>query len=322
MTTTTPGRLRRPALALLLWAWYTAIALLAASPFFAWLARDTGTAPETDALLNGLQFGTFFELLQASRGSFGGVTAALTATLALAALSNAFLGGGLFASVAAPGEGRLLARFFEAAGRYFFRSLGLLLATAVLGAIVAGLVAAGASALLGVLLAQAGERGSVARTAILLVLVGAVAAFFLLALDYARVWMVSRDAKGFVRTWLRGAGFVLRHPLKAVVPGLVFGVAIAATLALAAWVPWPLGGATWGAILTVLLVQQALLYLRVLLRVGMAGMEARTALGGWERGASASREPRPAEVAPQPAVEERPVEEPADEQPATGPVSL
>lgn len=279
MTTTPDRSVRRPALALVIWAWYTLLALVVASPFFVWLARETAAAPETDALLDGLQFGTLFELLQASNGAVAGVSGALTAALGLALLSNAFLGGGLFALVAGPqGEGRLLARFFDAAGRFFLRSLGLV-ALSIAGLVVTGgAVAAVAGAVLEPLLSGADGRGPMAQSAVVLLLVAAVAAYFLLALDYARVWMVRRDAHGVFRTWLRGAWFVLRHPVTAAVPGVVYGLAILVVLALAGWLSAATGSRTWGAIAMVVLAQQALLYARVLLRVWMVGAEGR-ALG-------------------------------------------
>jgi hypothetical protein len=298
MTTTQPS-VRRPALALLLWAWYTLLAFVVASPFFAWFARETAAAPETDALLDGLQFGTLFELLQASPGSFGDVSAALAVALGLALLSNALLGGGLFALLAGPAsEGRLLARFFEAAGRFFLRSLGLIVLSAVAGLTVGGAVAALGGAVLTPLLSGAGERGNVAQAAIVLLLIAAVAAFFLLALDYARVWMVQREAHGVFRTWLRGASFVIRHPVRAATPGVVYGLAILVVLALAGWVAAATGSRTWGAIAIVLLAQQALLYARVLLRVGLVAAEGAR---GRELEARAPSVPAPAAPAGPPA---------------------
>lgn len=276
MTTTPPTAVRRPALALLLWTWYSLLALVVASPLFVWLARETAAAPETDVLLDGIRFGALFEMLQASHGSIGGVSGALTMATGLALLSNAFLGGGLFALLVVPGEGRLLPRFFEAAGRYFLRSLGLLVLSLAVAVAVGGAVAAGSSVVLQALLARAGERGDVAQTAIVLLLLAAVAAYALLAFDYARVWMVRHDARGVIRTWLRGAWFVIRHPLLAAGPGVAYGLGIAAALVLGTWVAAAAGGRTWGAIAGVLVAQQALLYVRVLLRVGMVGAEGRT----------------------------------------------
>jgi hypothetical protein len=274
---------RRLALALLLWAWHTVLALVAASPFFSWMSRETSVAPGTDPLLDGVQSGTVFELLQASGGSLGGVSAALTAAIGLALLSNALLGGGLFALAAGREgvEGRLLGRFFEAAGRFFLRSIGLIGLSLVAALVVGGVVAAIAGAVLEPLLAAAGEPGEVAQAVLSMALLACVAAYFVLALDYARVWMVRHDAPGVARTWLRGAGFVLRHPVKAAIPGVVYGLGIAAALALGAWVGSAMGGRTWGAIAGVLAAQQALLYVRVLLRVNMVAAEGR-ATAGWE----------------------------------------
>lgn len=304
MTTTPRTSVRRPALALLLWAWYSLIALVVASPFFAWIAAETSAAPETDGLLDGIRFGPLFEMLQASRASLAGVSGALAVALGLALLSNAFLGGGLFALLAGPaGEGRLLARFFEAAGRFFLRSLGLVVLSVVVAFAVGGAVVAGGSAALGALLARAGERGDAAQAAIVLLLLAAVAACLLLALDYARVWMVWHDAPGVVRTWLRGAGFVLRHPVRAATPGIVYGLAIAGALVLATWVATATGSRTWGAIAGVLLAQQALLYLRVLLRVGMVAAEGRAGARAWGLGAREVEAPPAHEPAMPPAPE-------------------
>ena len=293
MTTTSRTSVPRAALALLLWAWYTALALVVASPYFAWLSAATGVAPETDVLLDGVQFGALFELLQASDGAFGLLTAAMAVAAALALLSNAFLSGGLFAVAVAPGEGHVLAGFFQAAGRFFFRSLGLLVLSLVAAIAVGGIVAAGGAAVLGALLPE-GERADAAQAAFVMLLLGVAAAYFLLALDYARVWMVRHDAPGAIRTWLRGAWFVLRHPVKAAAPGVVFGLGIVATLALGAWVAGAAGSRTWGVIVGVLLAQQALLYLRVLLRVWMVAAEGNVGARGWGLGASAPSAPAPA----------------------------
>ncbi|MBP7569323.1 MAG: hypothetical protein KBA95_04620 [Acidobacteria bacterium] len=295
--TTPPDSPRRAAIALLLWAWHTVLALVVAFPFFTWMSRETGVAPGTDPLLDGIQFGTLFELLQDSAGSLRGVPAALISAIGLALLSNALLGGGLFALAAgrAAAEGRLLARFFEAAGRFFLRSVGLIALSAVAVLAVGGTAAALAGAVLEPILARAGEPGDVAQAALTMALVACVAAYFVLALDYARVWMVRHDARGVVRTWLRGAWFVLRHPAKAAMPGVVYGLGIAAALALGAWIGGAPGGRTWVVIAGVLAAQQALLYLRVLLRVNMVVAEGRAA-AGWEPEPDAAPAPAPASL--------------------------
>lgn len=321
MTTTHPS-VRRPALALLLWAWYTLLALVVAFPFFGWLTLATAGAPETDPLLDGLHFGTLVEILQASAGRAGGVSSALTAALGLALLSNAFLGGGLFALLAGPArEGRLLARFFEAAGRFFLRSLGLVVVSGVGLVLVGGAAAALAGAALEPFLSGADGRGPVAQSAIVLLLVAGVAAYFLLVLDYARVWMVRHDASGVVRTWLRGAWFVLRHPVAAATPGVVFGLGILATVGMGAWVAGAVGGRTWGTILGVLLAQQALVYGRALLRVHMVGAEGRAARA-WGPPVAASSLPVTGASLPEAAAslpEPPPEGRPAEAQPAGEP---
>ncbi|HSK09593.1 MAG TPA: hypothetical protein VK911_08450 [Vicinamibacterales bacterium] len=262
---------RRPGLVFLLWAWYTALALVAAVPYRAWLAGITGAAPETDVLLEGVQVGTLVELLQASDSAFPWLPAILAGLVGLALLSNAFLSGGLFQVMVVPGPDRLLPGFFQAAGHFFFRSLGLLAITAAL-LLVAAAGAAALGALLGAVAGNNEAVGAAAALIVLLLLAG-VAAFLLLALDYSRVRLVTGDRIGVVRTWLDGARFVAAHPLRAVTPGVLYGAAIAGTLVLAAWATAARAPHAWAAILAVIVLQQARLLVRVLLRVGLVAAE-------------------------------------------------
>ena len=101
-----------------------------------------------------------------------------------------------------------------------------------------------------------------------------LAGVFLLALDYARVVLVTGDRPGAVRTWFLALRFVLVHPIATGGIGVLFAILVLTTLSLAAWLPLQLGAIQWWAIVTAAALQQLLVLARVGVRVSQLAAQA------------------------------------------------
>ncbi len=266
--------MRRPGLVLLLWAWHTVLALVVTLPAWSRIRAGSELLPETDVLLRGVQVGTLIELLQREAAVLPVLAATILGLVGVSVLSNAFLAGGMLEVLLAGDDRRLLHRFFRGAGHFFFRSLGLLAIAALFVAVVAGLAAAALSAALRPLTAGGSEAGGFVAGLVTLGVLALLAGVFLLALDYARVVLVTGDRPGAVRTWFLALRFVLVHPIATAGIGVLFAILVLASLALAAWLPLQLGAIQWWAIVTAAALQQLLVLARVGVRVSQLAAQA------------------------------------------------
>jgi len=264
---------RRPGLVLLVWAWYTTLALVVTLPAWSRLRAATAARPETDVLLHGLQLGTLIELLQQETAVVPTLVATVMALACVALLSNAFVSGGILEVLLAGDEHPLLHRFFRGAGHFLSRSLRLLVLACVTAFVVCGLVTFGMVTALRPL-ANGSERGLVLSNLLLAVLVGFAAGVVFLALDYARVVLVREDGRGMLRAWLRGLRFVLVHPLATGVVGFGFFGLVLVLAALGAWLPTLIGAASWPAILTAAVIQQVCVGAWIALRIAQLAAQA------------------------------------------------
>jgi hypothetical protein len=270
---------RRPGLVALLWAWNLVLAGLAALPFWAWIYSATGVSPETDRLLDGLNIGVLVHLVVGYPAA--GPVMASAAAVGLAALvSGAFLSGGLLEVLMGSGDDRsLLHRFFRGAGHFFGRFFRLL--------VIAGLTIVPVTAAVAALLAAAtgpltdGASESAAFWAGLGMPAGVclTLAFFLLALDYARVMTVASGSRGMFRTWFRALGFTIRHLPGIATIGLLAGVGVVLALWAAVSFDTAYSARAWVVVLGAIAVHQAAAVVRTAVRVGQVAAQSSYCVG-------------------------------------------
>ncbi|MFO7694555.1 MAG: hypothetical protein R6V57_15830 [Vicinamibacterales bacterium] len=268
--------LRNPKLVWLLWAWYGLLALVPALPAWTWWNGVLGSSPEAASVLTRFDLGVFLDLAGSPGvNGLGLLAGAAAAAAGIALVSSAFAFGGILEVFGSADEPRsFMHRFFRGGGHFFWRFFRLALIASVCLVLATGAVSAfmtGVTAPIGESEWEpAGYLLGVANLAAVL----AVAALFLLALDYARIRVSRDDSRGMLKAYASGLGFVLRRLVSA------YGIAIPFIAALAALVVLYLAYETnapaagsWGAIALLFLVQQIVVIGRVFLRVGLAGAE-------------------------------------------------
>jgi hypothetical protein len=267
---------KRPKLLLLLWGWYGLLALVPSLPAWAWWNGILGPSPESARVLKGFSFGVFGELVR--RDSVSGLRLLMAATavlLVVAWLSSAFVFGGILEVLGTEDDRRsFMHRFFRGGGHFFWRFVRLSL-TAVLCVVLAAGIVSVLAALVSSPLANTEwePAGYFAGLGSVLAVV-LVSALFLLALDYARIRAARDDARGMLKAYAGGLSFVLRNLLTTYGVAILFVVLLAAlTVGYVAYESQSPAAATWGAIGTLFLVQQAVVLGRVYLRVALVGAE-------------------------------------------------
>jgi hypothetical protein len=260
----------------LLWAWYGLLALVPVVPAWTWWNGVLGSSPEAASILKRFDIGVLLDVV-AGKGinGIGLLTGAAAAAGAIAAVSSAFAFGGVLEVLGSDDDRRpFMHRFFRGGGHFFWRFFRL----AVMAGVCLVLATGAVSALMAGVTKPIGESewepgwylGSVTSLAVILF----VGAFFLIALDYARIRVARDDSRSMLKAYVAGMGFVLRRMLT------VYGIAAAIlVLQLALVVGYlayetnaPAAG-TWGAIAALFLVQQAIVFGRVTLRVALIGAE-------------------------------------------------
>lgn len=263
---------RQPWLASLLWAWSAALSLAAALPAAVWLWRGLSLRPRGDVLLDGFSWDVLKELLHYDASPvFTLLWWAAAGALLLAALGSALVNGGLLEVLwpreAAPDPRPRLHRFFRGAGRYLLVNLRVLLLSSVPAAVA---IVALLAVLAPVSEAVADtQREGVAWLDLLLPLavVAVVVVVWGTVADFARLRVVALDSPRAASALWWALRFVLRHPFGTF--GLWKSTTIA-SLAVAAigalLVPYvPVAG--WAGIVALVLAQQALVFVRAMLRV-------------------------------------------------------
>lgn len=295
--------LAQPWLAALLWAWSAALSIVAAAPAAVWLSRGLSLRPRGDVLLDGFSFEVLKELVHYDASP---VTAVLwwaaVGPLALAAVGSALVNGGvlevLWARESTPDPRPRLHRFFRGAGRYVLVHLRVLL----LSSMVAAVVLVAALAVLSPLstLLEDTQRELLAWVDLLLPLLVVVTVVVLwgTVLDFARLRVVATDDRRALPALAWALRHVVRHPIGTV--GIWKSLAFATLLVAAAaalLVPFvPVRG--WVGVLGLVVAQQALVFVRALLRVATVAAEAHH---GGARGVAAEG-PARREIAAPPAV--------------------
>ena len=133
---------RKRRLAALLWLLNLLLALPVVLPVAAHLQRQLAFSPAGDALLAGFSASLFAEAMRAPESPSRAVPLLFAAMAALALVLNALSAGGVLAVLQGTGEGPLLRRFGQGAGRFFGRFLRAGLMAGVLAAVLVGILSA------------------------------------------------------------------------------------------------------------------------------------------------------------------------------------
>ena len=235
-----------------------------------------GPSPEAASVLTRFDLGVFFDLVSTQGVNGLGLLAGTAMAVAVIAfVSSAFAFGGILEVFGSEGEPRtFMHRFFRGGGHFFWRYLRLALIAGVCLLLAAGAVSALMTGVTAPMSESewepAGYLLGVANFAVLF----AVAALFLLSLDYARIRVSRDDDRSMLKVYASGLGFVLRRLLSTYGIAIPFvgALAVLVILYLAYETNTPAAG-SWGAIALLFLVQQAVVIGRVFLRVGLVGAE-------------------------------------------------
>lgn len=266
---------RTPKLALLLWAWSLILGFAAAWPARAWFGPALNVRVETDGLLTRFNMGTFVDLFKYQDTQPVQLLVAAAMGVALIALAGgAFVNGGVLEVLGSQGEPRtFMHRFFRGGGHFFWRYTRLMLLAYGPAVIVAGLVAAAMGALTRPLADSEWEPAGLFWTAVTLLVVGIVAGWFLLALDYARIQVARDDARGMFKAYLKALGFVLRHAIATYAIWVTALVATGALLLAYLWHESTWTVSNWAAIWILIAAQQVLVLARAGVRVAQVAAE-------------------------------------------------
>lgn len=261
---------RQPALATVLWFWTALLAAVAALPASAILGAAFDFSPEGDRLLDGFSIRLIEEALQYDRSPAGGAVLAVVAGLALVALlGNAFFAGGVLEVLVEKDEERaFLHRFMRGAGCFFARFLRLLVLAGA-AALVAGIVVSLAFGSIGSAFADSRSE-LIQLLSGLLVPIGLllVAAFSTLVLDYARIRMALDEERSAVRAWWDAVRFLVWQFRGVFVIASLYGLAALVLYGLSLAYQLNAASDTWLLITMLVIVQQATVWTRSLLRVG------------------------------------------------------
>jgi hypothetical protein len=264
----------QPGLAAILWAWTFLLAALVALPAWTAFAGAFNLSTESAQLLDGFNLRLLFEAFHYDRSSVLGILAVgLAAVLVVGGIGGTFLAGGVLEVLTAGDDRSFLHRFMRGAGHFFGRFFRLFLACAV--SIAATALAVSLAALLVTRPLSRSDSEALRFFSYLVVpaAVLLVAAFYALALDYARIRMVLDGRRSATRAWFGSLGFVLRHLPGTVVIGLAFAVLTGLVLALSAGYQRRAPSNTFVLILGLFLVQQVTAYVRAGLRVASVAGE-------------------------------------------------
>lgn len=189
----------------------------------------------------------------------------------LYALLWAFMLGGILDRFAKPEGGFALSQFFATGGKFFFRFFRLI--------VLSGALYYSIYRFAGWLFRRidvATRDVTVEQTVFLWTLLGAAVVVFLLCLvnmvfDYAKIATVLESRRSMLFAAVRGLGFVVSHPRRAL--GFYFGMGIVGVVLLAiyAWVAPGAGQSTTTGILLAFLMGQLFLAVKLGLRLAFFG---------------------------------------------------
>lgn len=253
-----------------LWLVNALLAVTAAIP--GWLALNAamGNLPLTDSLVRELSFGIVSDLLELHPGLLNGLGYAAVALFVTGALAGLAVAGGAL-EVLTSEAGSFADRFGRGAFRHYGRFLRLGIATTILAALTAGIVAGPLFMLRNSVRREYGNESLTLALLATATLAGALMLLLaLLAQDAARVMIVRDDTRGVLRALWRGMKLVWRHPIAWL--GTWTLNAILLLVAFAAY--FSLADAVGVAMLAIAVVlQQLFVIARCTLRVALTGAE-------------------------------------------------
>jgi lysylphosphatidylglycerol synthetase-like protein (DUF2156 family) len=227
-------------------------------------------------VLKRFDLGVFLDLT-AGKGinGIGLLTGAAAAAGVVAFVSSAFTFGGMLEVFGSDDDQRsFMHKFFRGGGHFFWRFFRLAMMAGVCLVLATGAVSALMAAVTSPMSKSEWEPAGYIGGVATMVVVAAVAALFLLALDYARIRVARDDSRRMLKAYASGLGFVLRRLFT------VYGIAIAIVFLLVGLVLCyvayetnaPAAG-TWAAIAVLFVLQQVVVLGRVFLRVALVGAE-------------------------------------------------
>jgi hypothetical protein len=260
----------------LLWSWHGLLALVPAVPAWTWWNGVLSDSPEAASALKRFDLGVFLDVI-AGKGinGFGLLVGAAAAAGVVAVVSGAFAFGGILEVFGSEEDRRpFMHRFFRGGGHFFWRFFRL----AIMAGVCLLVATTAASALLTVVTTPIGESewepaGYLAGIVSITVTI-AVAALFLLALDYARIRVARDDSRSMLKAYASGIGFVLRRLFT--VYGIAIAILVLEIALILCYVAYetnaPAAG-TWAAIAVLFVIQQVVVLGRLYFRLAMIGAE-------------------------------------------------
>ncbi len=273
-----------PTLVICVWTANAVFGVVGAIPMWRWWNAAFARAPEADHLLQRFGFGTLSELAQYDRSPVWSIVLAGSFTAAvLSLLANPAMNGGVIEVLLERDERPLLHRFGRGAGHFYLRYLGLLAAALLSGGAAVGIALAGTAAAVRLAAESGWEPGPILSFSAGGGIAAVLAAFFYVALDYARIEMAANDAREVLRTWFRGVRFAWRNLFRNCVLLIVVTLVTAVIFAGYALFGFSTPSHTWGLIALTFAVQQIAVFLRLGVRTALVAAElefytARTAL--------------------------------------------
>ncbi len=285
--------IRRPGLVALLWAWNLLVGLAAAIPAYFWWSAASRFTPGTDSMRDRFDPAVVADLTKYDSASgFGLISGAAIGAVLVSFVAGALVNGGILEVLAAEGDDRrLMHRFFRGAGHFGGRFLRLLVPTCLVGLIVSGILTFIAGFATSPLADSEWEPGAMLAGLINLTVFALTWGWFLIGQDYARIRIAADDRPRVLRAWFDSLVFVLRKLLSTAAIGA--SMAVVSVALLAAWLLYDgnASSATWGGILALIAVQQAVVASRTGVRVAMLGAERSYLLRTAARAAAAQARP-------------------------------
>jgi hypothetical protein len=268
--------LRHPKLVCLIWVWHGLLALVPAFPAWTWWNGVLGSSPEAASVLKRFDLGVFLDLT-AGKGinGLGLLAGAAVAAAFVAFVSSAFTFGGILEVFGSDDDRRpFMHRFFRGGGHFFWRFFRLALIAGVGLALAIGAVSAVMTGITTPMIDSEWEPGRYVAALASIAVALAAAAYFLFALDYARIRVARDDSRSMLKAYASGLGFVMRRLFT--VYGIAVAILIAETALVLAYVAYETNASaagTWAAIAVLFIIQQAVVFGRVFLRVALVGAE-------------------------------------------------
>jgi hypothetical protein len=260
---------RLPGLAALLWLANLLLAAVVAVPFWLRLHGALAGAPAGDRLLEGFSFGLLVDLMREHGSLLAPLALSALPVVAAALLVNAFAAGGVLEVLRRGQPGTVLERFAGGGAWFFGRFLRVGVFAGIVTVLGVGAVAVGAAATLRRLQDSTWEPAQVVVWLTGMLAAGLIALVVLLALDLARVRVVRDDRRRVTRAFAGSLWLVFRHPVATLGLWAGLGALFAAALAVYLGARQVLPATSWGGIVLMLLLQQAVMVVRAWLRVAL-----------------------------------------------------